>query len=97
MSFNQSEPRKTIRRATLTLAIAALVTLLAAVSASAHTSFLHIEGAFSDRLSGSGMAMSLEDSNGNVLWKGKLDDYDAVESVSIPGVWPLTQGGGYLA
>ena len=97
MSLNRSESRKLKRRATLTLAIAALVTLLATVCASAHTPLLYIEGAFSDRSSGSGMAMSLEESNGNVLWKGKLDDYDAVESVSIPGVWPLTQGGGRLA
>ena len=97
MNLNRSESRKTKGRATLTLAIAILVTLLATVCASAHTSLLYIESAFSDRSNGSWMGVKLEDSNGNVLWKGKLDDYDAVESVSIPGVWSSTQGGGYLA
>ena len=86
------------RRRVLILMIAALTCLLIAVSASAHTPLLYIEdnedgtiyieGAFSDGSSGSGMAVRLEDSNGNVLWEGKLDDYGAVESISIPDIRP---------
>jgi hypothetical protein len=75
---------------------AALTCLLIAISASAHTPLLYIEGAFSDGSSGSGMAVRLEDSSGNVLWEGKLDGDGAVESASTPDVRPSTQGG-YLA
>jgi len=97
MSQYQCE-RSGNRRRALILMIAALTCLLIAVSASAHTPLLYIEdnedgtiyieGAFSDGSSGSGMAVRLEDSNGNVLWEGKLDDYGAVESISIPAVRP---------
>jgi len=34
------------------------------------------------------MAVRLEDSNGNILWEGKLDDYGTVESAPIPSVRP---------
>ncbi len=97
MSQYQCE-RSGNRRRALILMTTALTCLLIAVSASAHTPLLYIEdnedgtiyieGAFSDGSSGSGMAVRLEDNDGNVLWEGKLDDYGAVESVSIPDVRP---------
>ncbi len=97
MSQYQCERRGNRRRA-LILMTAALTCLLIAVSASAHTPLLYIEdnedgtiyieGAFSDGSSGSGMAVRLEDSDGDILWEGKFDDYGAVESVPIPDVWP---------
>ena len=97
MSQYQCERRGNRQRA-LILITAALTCLLIAVSASAHTPLLYIEdnedgtiyieGAFSDGSSGSGMAVRLEDSDGNALWEGKLDDYGAVESVPIPDVRP---------
>ena len=86
------------RRRVLILMTAALTCLLIAVSASAHTPLLYIEdnedgtiyieGGFSDGSSGSGMAVRLEDTNGNVLWEGVLDEFGAVESVPIPDVRP---------
>lgn len=97
MSQYQCE-RSGNRQRALIFMTAALTCLLIAVSASAHTPLLYIEdnedgtiyveGAFSDGSSGSGMAVRLEDSNGNVLWEGELDDYGAIESVSIPDVRP---------
>lgn len=97
MSQYQCE-RSGNRRRALIFMTAALACLLIAVSASAHTPLLYIEdnedgtiyieGAFSDGSSGSGMAVRLEDTNGNVLWEGVLDEFGAVESVPIPDVRP---------
>ncbi len=86
------------RRRVLILMIAALTCLLIAVSASAHTPLLYIEdnedgtiyieGGFSDGSSAAGIPVRMEDADGNTLWEGKLDDYGAVESISIPDVRP---------
>ena len=98
MSLNQSESRKNKRRATLTLAIVALVILLVTLCASAHTPLLYIEdnedgtiyieGGFSDGSSAAGIAVRIEDADGNTLWEGVLDDFGSVESVPIPEVRP---------
>ncbi len=98
MSPNQSESRKQKGRATLTFAIVALVILLATECASAHTPLLYIEdnedgtiyieGGFSDGSSAAGIAVRIEDADGNTLWEGILDPFGSVESAPIPNVRP---------
>ena len=49
---------------------------------------IYIEAGFSDGASGAGMAVRLEDGEGQALWEGVLDDFGAAESVAIPEVRP---------
>ena len=97
MSQYQCERRGNRRRA-LILMTAALTCLLIAVSASAHTPLLYIEdnedgtiyieGGFSDGSSAAGIAVRIEDADGNTLWEGTLDPFGSVERAPIPDVRP---------
>ncbi|MCK4510279.1 hypothetical protein KAW64_00985, partial [bacterium] len=68
------------------------------VCVSAHTPLLYIEdnedgtiyieGGFSDGSSAAGIAVRIEDANGNTLWEGVLGDFGSVESAPIPDVRP---------
>ena len=97
MSQYQCERSGNRRRALIPI-IAALTCLLIAVSASAHTPLLYIEdnedgtiyieGGFSDGSSAAGIAVRIEDADGNTLWEGTLDPFGSVESAPIPDVRP---------
>ena len=98
MSQYQCERRGNGRRGLILMTAALMTCLLIAVSASAHTPLLYIEdnedgtiyieGGFSDGSSAAGIAVRIEDADGNTLWEGTLDPFGSVESAPIPDVRP---------